>query len=50
MPRIHTGAVIWYSGTPISLAGELLRLANAAFADTKMHECRKSATGTPGWR
>ncbi len=30
MPRIHTGAVIWYSGVAIALADEVLRLADPA--------------------
>ncbi len=30
MPRIHTGAVSWYSGTPMRLPARSLRLADAA--------------------
>jgi hypothetical protein len=48
MPRIHTGAVIWYSGTPIRLPLSSSGLRMPLFAETKMHECRKKRDGNAG--
>ena len=48
MPRIHTGAVIWYSGVPTRLPirsfGSRMPLAEC----TKMHEWRKDRDGKTG--
>ena len=41
MPRIHTGAVIWYSGTPMRLPFRSSGLRMPLFAETKMQEWRK---------
>ncbi len=48
MPRIQTGAVIWYSGAPMRLpfrsSGRLMPL----FAETKMQEWRNERDGNTG--
>ena len=38
IPRIHTGAVIWYSGTPILLPASSFGSRMPLFVETKMHE------------
>ncbi len=48
MPRIHTGAVIWYSGTPILRPASSFGSRMPLFAETKMHECRKKRDGNTG--
>src|SRR5690242_5241235 len=48
MPRIQTGAVIWYSGTPTRLPIKSSGRRMALFDDTKMHECRKKRDGKTG--
>jgi hypothetical protein len=48
MPRIHTGAVIWYSGTPMRLPLSCSGLVMPLFAETKMHEWRKKREGKTG--
>src|SRR6267378_872085 len=48
MPRIHTGAVIWYSGTPTRLPFKSSGRRMPLFAETKMHEWRKKRDGNTG--
>jgi hypothetical protein len=48
MPRIQTGAVIWYSGTPTRLPTRSLGSRTPLFAETKMQECRKKRDGKTG--
>ena len=48
MPRIHTGAVIWYSGTPMRLPLRSSGLRMPLFAETKMQEWRKKRDGNTG--
>src|SRR3954462_4318775 len=48
MPRIHTGAVIWYSGTPTRLPLRSSGLRIPLFAETKMQEWRKKGDGETG--
>ena len=48
MPRIHTGAVIWYSGTPMRLPLRSSARRIPLFADTKMQECLKKREGNAG--
>ena len=48
MPRIHTGAVIWYSGTPMRLPFRSAGSRMPLFAETKMHEWRKKRDGNTG--
>ena len=39
--RIQTGAVIWYSGTPMRLPFSCAGSRMPLLVETKMHECRK---------
>ena len=48
MPRIQTGAVIWYSGTPTRLPMRSFGSRMPLCAETKMHEWRKSRDGKTG--
>src|ERR1044071_10252234 len=48
MPRIHTGAVIWYSGAATRLPFRSSGLRMPLFAETKMHEWRKDRDGNTG--
>ena len=48
MPRIHTGAVIWYSGTPTRLPFRSSARRMPLFAEMKMHEWRKKREGKTG--
>ena len=48
MPRIQTGAVIWYSGTPTRLPFRSCGLRMPLFGLTKMHEWRKKRDGKTG--
>jgi len=48
IPRIHTGAVIWNSGTPILLPARSFGSRMPLFVETKMHECRKKRDGNTG--
>src|SRR3954468_19523381 len=48
MPRIQTGAVIWYSGTPTCLPFSSSGRRIPLFAETKMHEWRKKRDGKIG--
>ncbi len=48
MPRIQTGAVIWYSGTPMRLPIRSLGSLMPLLADTKTQECRKNRDGNTG--
>jgi hypothetical protein len=48
MPRIHTGAVIWYSGTPTRRPFSSPGLRMPLLAETKMHEWRKNRDGKAG--
>src|SRR3954467_2475706 len=47
-PRIQTGAVIWYSGTPTRLPLRSSGLRMPLFDETKMHEGRKKRDGNSG--
>src|SRR6185503_8008021 len=48
MPRIHTGAVSWYSGTPTFRPTSCSGLVMPLLAETKMHEWRKQRDGNAG--
>ena len=48
MPRIQTGAVIWYSGTPTRLPASSRGSRMPLFADTKMLPCRNIRDGNTG--
>src|SRR5258708_39497127 len=48
MPRIQTGAVIWYSGTPTRLPFRSSGLRMPLFDEMKMHEWRKKRDGNAG--
>jgi len=48
MPRIQTGAVIWYSGTPTRLPMRSLGSRMPLLAETKMQEWRKNRDGKTG--
>src|SRR5258707_14645010 len=48
MPRIQTGAVIWYSGTPTRLPFKSSGLRMPLFDEMKMHEWRKKRDGNAG--
>jgi hypothetical protein len=48
MPRIHTGAVIWYSGTPRRLPLRSSGLRTPLLVETKMQEWRKKRDGNAG--
>ena len=48
MPWIHTGAVIWYSGTPTRLPFRSSGFLMPLFAETKMQEWRKQREGKAG--
>jgi hypothetical protein len=48
MPRIQTGAVIWYSGTPKRLPTRSFGSRMPLFAETKMQEWRKKRDGKTG--
>src|SRR5215472_15662336 len=48
MPRAHTAAVIWYSGTPTRLPRRSSGLWTPEPSWTKMHDCRKKRDGKTG--
>ena len=48
MPRIQTGAVIWYSGTPNRLPIRSFGSRMPLWAETKMQEWRKKRDGKTG--
>src|SRR6267142_2665391 len=48
MPRIHTGALIWYSGTPTRLPFSSSGRRTPPLAEMKMHEWRKKRDGNAG--
>src|SRR5215467_1432680 len=48
MPRAHTAAVIWYSGTPTRLPRRSSGLRTPEPSWTKMHDCRKKRDGKTG--
>ena len=48
MPRIQTGAVIWYSGFPTRLPIRSFGSRMPRLALTKMHEWRKNRDGKTG--
>ena len=48
MPRIHTGAVIWYSTVPMRLPARSFGSRMPLWVETKMHEWRNMRDGNTG--
>ena len=48
MPRLHTGAVNWYSGEAVRLPATSLGSRMPLAVETNMHECRNEREGYTG--